>query len=243
MVQPPLVVIQPEQERTDELVLPRLVPAKAGDDAVGGARVLHFDHRALAGLVRPVRRFRDHAVQARTLEARQPLGCLFRIARHRRQMNRRFGTGEQPLQLHAAFALRHVAQIPSVCRKRVERDKRGGRFFRELRDARRGGMKPQLKGVEIETAGRGDHDLAIDHAAIGQAGEERRVQLGKVPVERPQVAALDEHVPAATEDDGAKPVPFRLVESRRRPEGLSSLASIGSMGGAMANAVVAMQTA
>ena len=73
-------------------------------------------------------------------------------------------------------------------------------------------MKPHLKGVEIETPGRGDHDLAVDHAAVGQAGEEHLVQLGKVPVEGPQVAALDEDVPAAAEDDGAEPVPFRLVE-------------------------------
>ena len=31
------------------------------------------------------------------------------------------------------------------------------------------------------------------HAAVGQAGQQRVVQLGKVAVERPQVAALDEH--------------------------------------------------
>ena len=127
-------------------------------------------------------------------------------------MNRRLDAGEQLLQLNAAFALRHAAQIPSVGREQVERDERGGRLLRQLRDARRGRMQPQLKRVEIETAGRGDHDLAVDHAAVRQAGEERRVQLGKVPVERPQVAALDEHVPAAAEHDRAKPVPFRLVQ-------------------------------
>ena len=74
----PLVVVQAEQQRADALVRSRLVPAEAGDDAVGGAHVLHLDHRALARLVGAVRRLRDHAVEAGALEARQPLGRLAR---------------------------------------------------------------------------------------------------------------------------------------------------------------------
>ena len=69
----PLVVVEAEQQRADQLVLAVLVPAKAGDDAVGRARVLDLDHRALAGLIRPRRRLGDHAVEAGALEARQPL--------------------------------------------------------------------------------------------------------------------------------------------------------------------------
>ena len=49
--------------------LPVLVPAEAGDDAVGGARVLDLDHRALAGLIRPVDRLGDHAVEPGALES------------------------------------------------------------------------------------------------------------------------------------------------------------------------------
>ena len=46
----------------------------------------------------------------------------------------------------------------------------------------------------------------------GSRSSKRLVQLGKVAVERPQVAALDEHVARAAKDDRAKAVPLRLVE-------------------------------
>src|SRR5436190_907532 len=61
------VVVEAEQERADCLgaaLLGALVPAKAGDDAVGGARVLDLEHRPLAGLVARARRLGDDAVEA-----------------------------------------------------------------------------------------------------------------------------------------------------------------------------------
>ena len=58
-------------------------------------------------------------------------------------------------------------------------------------------MQPQLQRVEVEPVRRGDHDLAVDHAAVRQPLEEDCVQVGKVAVERPQVAALDEDVAVA----------------------------------------------
>ncbi len=73
-------------------------------------------------------------------------------------------------------------------------------------------MQAQLQRVEIETVRRGDDDLAVDDAAVRQAQRQRVVQLGEVAIERPQVAALDEHLLAATEHDGAEAVPLRLVE-------------------------------
>ena len=51
MVQPALVIVQSEQQRTHELIFSRLVPSKTGDDAVGSARVFDLDHRSLARLV------------------------------------------------------------------------------------------------------------------------------------------------------------------------------------------------
>ena len=89
VMQPPVIVVQPEQQRSDQLVLSRLVPAEAGDDAVGGARVLDLDHRALAGLVGAVGRLHDHAVEPRAFELRQPLDGLRVIARHRCEVDRR----------------------------------------------------------------------------------------------------------------------------------------------------------
>ena len=97
----------------------------------------------------------------------------------------------------------------------IEGDERRGRLFRQLRHARRRGMQSQLQGVEVEAARRGDDDLAVDDAVVREDSRQQRVvQLGKVPIERPQVAALDEHLAAAAKDDGAKAVPLRLVEER-----------------------------
>src|SRR5262249_52898899 len=74
------VVVQAQQQRADD-AFPFLVPAKARDDAVGGARVLDLHHRALAGLVGPALWLRDHAVEPRAFEATEPLAGERAIAR------------------------------------------------------------------------------------------------------------------------------------------------------------------
>ena len=73
-------------------------------------------------------------------------------------------------------------------------------------------MKPKLERVEIEAAGRGNHDLAVDDAAGRQPGEQRGVELGKVPIQRPQITALDEDVGIPAKNNCAKSVPFGLVQ-------------------------------
>ena len=45
------LVVQTEQQRSNQLVLPLFVPPETGDHTVRGARVLDLDHGALAGLV------------------------------------------------------------------------------------------------------------------------------------------------------------------------------------------------
>ena len=75
-------------------------------------------------------------------------------------------------------------------------------------------MQSQLQGIEVEAARRGDDDLAVNDAVVREARQQRVVQLGKIPIERPQVAALDEHLAAAAKDNGAKAVPLRLVQER-----------------------------
>ena len=52
---------------------PVLVPAEAGDGAVGGALVLDLDHRPLAGLVRAIEPLGDDAVEAGALEPVEPV--------------------------------------------------------------------------------------------------------------------------------------------------------------------------
>src|SRR6476620_4445983 len=76
-------------------------------------------------------------------------------------------------------------------------------------------MKPHLQRVEVEPLGSGNDDLAIDDTAVGQPESEGVVELGKVAVQRLQVAALDEHLAgSAAKDDRAEAVPLRFVEKR-----------------------------
>ena len=119
---------------------------------------------------------------------------------------------EQSLEARAALLLRGPTQILSVDGNRVERHERGRRLQGKLRDAGRGRMEPHLERVEIQAVGRRDDDLAVQHAALGQACQQRVVQLGKVAVEGTQVAALDEDLSPAAEDDRAEAVPFRLIQ-------------------------------
>src|SRR2546423_7553141 len=75
-------------------------------------------------------------------------------------------------------------------------------------------MEPHLQRVEVEASRGRDHDLAVDDAIVRQLLEQRIVQLGKVAIERPQIAALDVEVVAAAEHDRAESVPLRLVQVR-----------------------------
>src|SRR5688572_22503280 len=76
-------------------------------------------------------------------------------------------------------------------------------------------MQAQLEQVEVQTGLRHDDDFAVDHAPVRQCLRKHVVELGKVAIERPRVAALDvdlARLPA--KDDGAETVPFGLVEER-----------------------------
>ncbi len=73
-------------------------------------------------------------------------------------------------------------------------------------------MQAHLEPIEIEPARRGDDDLAVDDTAVRQGVEHSVVQLRKVPIERLEVAALDEHVAPAAKDERAKAVPLGLEE-------------------------------
>src|SRR4030095_1363786 len=73
-------------------------------------------------------------------------------------------------------------------------------------------MQPQLQRLEIEALSSRDHDLAVHHAAVRQRTQKDVVQLGKVAIERPQIAALDGDLPRRAEDDGSEAVPLGLVE-------------------------------
>src|SRR5207237_5429243 len=63
------VVEEAEEERADRGTVRVLVPAKAGDDAVALALVLHLEHHALVRLIDTRLRLGHHAVQSCPLEA------------------------------------------------------------------------------------------------------------------------------------------------------------------------------
>ena len=74
----------------------------------------------------------------------------------------------------APLVLRLGAQVAPVDGKEIERHERGRRLLRQLRHARRRGVKAQLERIEIETVRCRDHDLTIDNAVIWQGRRERR---------------------------------------------------------------------
>ena len=123
MVERAFVVIQPEQQRADD-AFTFFVPAEAGDDAVGGARVLDLEHRALAGLYGPSTGFAITPSRPAPSKRDSHSAAIVLIARHRREMNRRRGIREQRFERAAAFGLRTFTQILAVSGQQIEADER-----------------------------------------------------------------------------------------------------------------------
>src|SRR6185295_10313433 len=121
---------------------------------------------------------------------------------------------QQPLELRATFVKRSIPQVLAADGERVEGDERRRRVLGEPGHPRRGRVEPQLQGVEVQSARRGDDDLAVQYCTGGEPGEQRVVQLRKIPIQRSQVAALDEDVRGPAEDNRAESVPLRLVQER-----------------------------
>ena len=222
------VVVEAEKERADRLgaaLLGAHVPAKAGDDAVGGTHVLDLLHRPLARLVGRVERLGDDAVEAGALELAQPRRGDVAVVRHRRQVERRPRRAEKLLERGAPARLGLVDAALSGRGEQVEGHERRRRRERELGDARRRRVKALLQRVEVEASGADDDDLAIDDRAVGKERDQRAAQLGKVAVERAQVAALDRNLARPRpKDDGTKAVPLGLelvaAARRQRVDGL-----------------------
>src|SRR6516225_9201859 len=112
MLQHPSVVVQAEQQRAD-CVLAALVPTEARHDTVSRARMLHLDHRALARVVRAGLQLRNHTVQTRAFEAREPVERKGSIACYGCEMQRRFHFAEQLLEGGTARPLWRRHEIAS----------------------------------------------------------------------------------------------------------------------------------
>src|SRR6478735_11285657 len=106
VVEVALSVEQPQEETADVSAGTVLVPPEARDDAVGGALVLDLEHRPLARQVRALEPFRDDAVEARALEAVEPVRRQRAIPGRGREVDRRLGVRERDLEPRASLALR-----------------------------------------------------------------------------------------------------------------------------------------
>ncbi len=176
--------------------------------------MLDLQHRALAGLVRQALRFGHHAVEPGAFEPREPIGGDVAIARRGRDVNWRLDVGQRGDQPVAPFELAAQAQIIIAECEQIPRDVRARALGREHRDARRRGVNAREHRVEVEPAVVRDHDLAVEHAALGQARAQRDLELGEVAAERLEVAALDVDLIAGFPDQRAESVPLGLVQPR-----------------------------
>src|SRR5438270_11383971 len=160
VVEQSVVPVEPEQQRTDFLLLFRI--AEAADDAVSGALLFDFDHRPLARAVVLVGALGDHAVE-RAAAALEPAERDVAVAGHWRQLEtwRHVGTKET-LQLLAASRERFGGEILAVELEKVEHHQLRRSFVRQLAHAALGRMQPQLQRLERQNIGDGDDQLAVE---------------------------------------------------------------------------------
>ena len=154
---------------------PVLVPAEAGDDAVGRALVLDLEHRPLARLVRRVEPLGDDAVETGALEPVEPVRGGRPVARRRRQVDRRRRRRRGPPR--AAPGARPAGRRAGPRRRaragprpRTRPATRSASIL--TRDA--AGWMRSSSDSNSRPAVAGDDDLAVEDAALGQRGPERR---------------------------------------------------------------------
>jgi len=126
-------------------------------------------------------------------------------------MDRRRCGAEHGFEQGAPFMLRRRSDIAPFDGEQIESDERGRALRGQPRHARRRRMKPELERIEVEAVSARNHDLAVNHGPQRELVQEHLVQLGEVSIQRFEIPALDEDVGQSSEDDGAKPVPLRLV--------------------------------
>ena len=203
-------VMEAEQQRPHRGPIGILMPAKAGNDAVALARVLHLQHHALVRLVDPGRVLRHDAVEPGALEAPEPIRGNGMVACRRGEVERGHDPGKHRLQRRASLFERGLAKIPVPLAKEVEEDEGGGELPRKLVYPGRRRVKTKLERFEVQPAGPHNHDFAIQNAAVRKLRFQRLEQLGIVAGERLLIPALDEDLIAVSEDERAKSVPFRF---------------------------------
>ena len=172
----------------------------------------------------------------------QPLGRDRAIARHRREVDRRRRRRRAAARAGPRRSLlRRDTQIAAVDGEQIEADERRRRL---LRPAWRRARPPDAAAAAARRSrARAACAITISPSMTQPAGSRSRnsvVQLGKVAIERPQIAALDEDVGrrCGRRSRGSRPTSARRESRRRWAAASASFASIGSIGGASGPGVV-----
>ena len=95
---------------------------------------------------------------------------------------------QHALELRSPLGLWRRAQIAVVQRQQVPGNEARRRLRREHAHARLRGVDAQQQCLEFQAVHAGDHDLAVEDAAVRQVRAERLGELREVAVQRPQVA-------------------------------------------------------
>ena len=214
VMQPPAIVVQPEQQRADARPCPLLCQRKPATTQSAVRACLILIIARLPGWYGAVCRLGDDAVEPGAFEPREPLG---RHARDRASPASGGAGGSTPASTRsssgAPLALRQRPQIPAAERQQSRtRRTTPASPARAWRPATPPGCRRSCSASKSSPRGVAITISPSSTQPSGSCVEQRVVQLGKVAIERPQVAALDVHLGAAAKDDRAEAVPLRLVQ-------------------------------
>src|SRR5262245_2454934 len=213
-----VVPVEPEQQGRDPPV-GLIAPAETDDHAVGGLVRLDLDNAvARAREVRHPQPLRDHAVEARLLEALEPLCRLLRVA-HRGREPERLGLA---LELATPLLERLLVHRLALPDEQVERDVLRGDLRGEAPDPALRRMEPHLELVELEPPLARDDDLPVERRLRRELGADR-LELREVAQERSAVARPQPQPAAEILEHAAEPVPLRLVLPLARRQLLDGL--------------------
>ena len=211
----PVGVPQAEEQRADQRARPVLVPAEAGDHAVGGAGVLDLRHRPLARLVRAVGALGDHAVEAGALEDVEPVAGDRRIGGRRRQAHR-FGRIGDDLARDVRGARRTGGRggrpPPSARQSKATNEAGDCSASIRTRDAA-GWMRSSSESKSSPPSGRAitTSPSSTKRASGPPSASSGACELREVSVQGLEVARLEVDLGAVAKDEGAEAIPLRLV--------------------------------
>ena len=219
VLQRALVVVQPEQQRADQLVLPALCQRKPATTQSAVRACLTLIIARLPGWYVPSSGLAITPSRPAPSKRASHSAASAAIARHRRQVDRRLDVREQPLR--AARGARAAASSrrsrPSTASRSNATNDAGVSFASfATRDA--AGCSRSCSASKSSPCGVAITISPSTTQPSGSAGEQRVVQLGKVAIERPQIAALDEDVGRRRERRSreSRPTSARRGSRRRR---------------------------